>query len=101
MSVNVCLPLFGTPAHEHEAEQAISGKQLGTLGEELRERLQRAADLLERMQSEGWSSQVAMYEIVLTRSGVESGAQAEQQIRAIGIDPCELMIIEEVEDEAD
>src|SRR5262245_61821031 len=101
MSVNVCLPLFGAPADELEAEKAISGKQLRALGHELRERLLKAAELLERMEAGGWSAQPAMYEVVLTRFGVETREQAEQQIRAIGIDPSELMIIEEVEDEAD
>src|SRR5688572_24448158 len=81
MSVNVCLPLFGTPAHELEAENVVMGRHLRTLADELRERLQKAAGLLEKLKESGWIAELAMYELILTRSGVETREQAEQQLR--------------------
>jgi hypothetical protein len=99
MSVNVCLPLFGSPAHELTEEKRVSGRHLRTLGDELRERLQKAADLLDRLEAAGWVAGIAMYELTLTMNGVETREQAEQRLRAIGIDPADLMIIEEVEED--
>src|SRR5438874_5204846 len=98
MSVNVCLPLFGAPSHELEAEGAVRGKHLRTLGDDLRERLQRAADTLDRLEAAGWAATVAMYEIALTHPGVETQEQAEQHLLATGLDPVEFMIVEEIED---
>jgi hypothetical protein len=99
MTVHVCLPLFGEPGRELEGEKTVSGRQLRELGEQLRERLQKAADSLDKLKAGGWTAQVALYEAILTRDGVETREQAEAQLRAAGVDPNELMIVEEVEDE--
>ena len=99
MSVNVCLPLFGAPAHELTEEKRVSGRHLRALGDELRERLLKAANLLDKLEAAGWVAGIAMYEVTLTYDGVETREQAEQRLGAIGIDPVELMIIEEVEDD--
>jgi hypothetical protein len=42
---------------------------------------------------------VALYEIILTRAGVETKEQAEGLLRGAGIDPSELMIVEELDEE--
>ena len=99
MTVHVCLPLFGEPARELEAEGTLSGRQLRELADQLRERLQKAADTLDQLRAGGWQARVAMYEVILTRAGVETREQAEQQLHAVGVDPNEMMIVEEVEDE--
>ena len=99
MTVHVCLPLFGEPARELEGEATLSGRQLRDLAEQLRERLEKAADTLDRLRDAGWQARVALYEVVLTRGGVETREQAEQQLRAAGVNPDEMMIVEEVEDE--
>src|SRR5262249_44734850 len=99
MSVNVCLPLFGDPGRELETQGPVKGQHLRTLGDELRERLQKAADALDRLEAAGWSGNVAMYEVVLTHSRVQTQEDAERELRAAGIDPAELMIVEEVEED--
>jgi hypothetical protein len=99
VSVNVCLPLFGNPGHELEEGGRVQGQHLRTLGDELRERLQKAADVLDRLEAAGWAAHVAMYEVILTRAGVETRADAERELRALEIDPADLMIVEEVEEE--
>lgn len=99
MPVNVCLPLFGDPAHE--LEPGPTGRQLRELGEQLHERLAKAADTLDKLHAAGWSSQVATFDILLTRSDVRTREDAERLLRELGIDPAEFMILEEVEEDAD
>jgi hypothetical protein len=98
MGVNVCLPLFGEPGRELE-EDRVKGKHLRSLGDALRERLNKAADLLDRLEAAGWSAQVALYEVTLARADVETREQAERHLRAAGVDPTELMIIEEFDED--
>jgi hypothetical protein len=100
MAVNVCLPLIGDPSHELEAEP--KARELRQLGEQLRERLAKAADTLDKLQAAGWHAQIAMFDILLVRNDVQTREQAERLLQEVGIDPNELMIVEEVEeDEAD
>jgi putative hemolysin len=99
MAVYVCLPLFGSPAHELEEGTAVKGRQLRTLAGELTERLQRAADLLDQLEAAGWSTQLAAFDVILTRPGVETREDALRQLRAAGLDSDQFMIVEEVEED--
>jgi hypothetical protein len=99
MGVNVCLPLFGNAGHELEEGARLESKQLRALAEVLRERLEKAAEILDRAQSGGWSAIVAMYDAFLTHPDVQTQAEAEQRLLALGIDLAELMIIEDEEEE--
>jgi hypothetical protein len=101
MAVNVCLPLFGHAGHELEEGSAVTGEQLRTFADELRERLRKAGDLLDRLAASGWSARVTMYDAFLSRADVQTHAEAERQLQALGVDPAELMIIEEVEEEGE
>lgn len=101
MSVNVCLPLFGAPVHELEADKNVSGRQLRTLADELRERLLKAAEVLDKLKAAGWNAHVAMYEVGLTHAGVETREQAEQLLRANGVEPSLFMIVEEIDEETE
>jgi hypothetical protein len=97
MGVNICLPLFGAPAHE--LEENPGSKDLRELADALHQRLLAAAEILDRLTQDGWSSQPAMFELLLFHPGVETREQAEQRLRSVGIDPALLMIIEDVEEE--
>jgi hypothetical protein len=99
MGVTVCLPLFGAP--EHELEERATSKELRALADSLRERLLRAADALDRLTADGWSAQPAAFELILSHPGVASKEQAEQRLRAAGLDPQQFLIVEDVEDEED
>jgi hypothetical protein len=99
MAVYVCLPLFGSPAHELEEGVPVKGRQLRTLAGELTERLQRAADLLDRLEAAGWSSQLAAFDVVLTRPGVETREEAVRRLGEADLDPELFMIVEEVDDD--
>ncbi|MBL8798399.1 MAG: hypothetical protein JNM56_31175 [Planctomycetia bacterium] len=99
MAVVVALPLFGSPDREIEATARISGEQLRQLGASLQERLQKAATLLDQLRAAGWTAQVGAYDLLLAHPEVQTQESATQRLHKLGIDPNELMIFEEVEDE--
>lgn len=97
MSVTVCLPLYGNPGRELEG--AVRPRDLRQLGERLLERLGRAAEVLETLQSDGWSAQVGEFDVMLTRPGVETQEEAERLLRRAGVEPEQLLIFEEIDEE--
>ncbi len=104
MGVTICLPLFGNPGHELEREEGevARGPDLRKLGDALRDRLLQAADFLDKLNADGWVAHVAMYDLILSHPQVATREMAEPRLRALGIDPALLLIVEDVEeDEAD
>ena len=99
VAVNVCLPLFGNPGQELEPEAAIQPKHLRELGNQLQEWLQQAADILEKLLAAGWTTQLAMFDIILLHKDVQTREEAERRLQMLGIDPHGLMIVEEIEEE--
>jgi hypothetical protein len=99
MGVTVCLPLFGPPGRELEEGADIKGVQLRKLATELHERLHKAAEMLEKLHVAGWSARVAMYDVILTRLGVETKADAERWLGELELAAEEFLIIEDVEEE--
>ena len=97
MGVTVSMPLFGAPCHE--LEEAVSSKQLRELADSLRDRILAAADILDRLSADGWKSQPAMFELLLSHPRVSTREQAEKKLRAIGVNPQQMMIVEDVEEE--
>ena len=101
MGVTVCLPLFGPPGRELEEGSALKGPQLRRLAAELHERLDRAAETLDRLAAAGWGARVAMYDAILGCPGVETKDDAVRRLTELGVATEELIIIEDVEDEED
>ena len=102
MALYVCLPLFGNPGRELEEGAAVKGKDLRTLAADLNDRLLKAADELDKLLADGWSAEVAMYEVLLMHPTTATREDAERRLRVLGIDPDGLMIVEEIdEDDAD
>jgi hypothetical protein len=99
MAVNVCLPLFGTPGRELEEGAAVRGQQLRELGDALRDRLHEAAAMLDKLAAAGWTTQLAMYEVFLLHDAVQTREEAVRRLRELEIDPEQLMIIEEVDED--
>src|SRR5947209_1883125 len=99
MSVIVSLPLLGPLGQELEEGSAVQGRQLRTLGKDLQARLERAAETLDRLTADGWAARVALYDVLLTRKGVETQEDAVGRLTALGVNPEDLLIIEEVEEE--
>jgi hypothetical protein len=99
MGVTVCLPLFGNPGQELEEGAPARSKDLRDLGDALRERLMHTADALDHLTADGWSGYFAMHDIILNHPQVATRAQAEDRLRAAGIDPAQLLIVEDVEED--
>jgi len=97
MSVTICMPLFGSP--DRELERGARSKDLRTLADSLRERLLQAADDLDKLTAGGWSAQVAMFDLLLSHPHVDTREKAETRLRALGIDPEQLLIIDDVDEE--
>lgn len=100
MAVNISLPLFGGPGHELDEGAPVSGPQLRALGAQLNERLQRAADTVDKLGAAGWSTRVALFDIVVACKGVETAEEARRQLLQLGLDVDQFVIIEELEEEA-
>lgn len=99
MAVNVCLPLFGDPGRELEAEREVRSKELRALADTLGERLRQAADTLDRLTADGWKNQVATFDLVFTHPRIHTREEAEARLRAIEVDPEQMMIVEDVEED--
>jgi len=99
MPVNVCLPLFGNPARELGEGAALRGRDLRELGQNLHQRLEKAADMLEKLQAAGWTARVAEFDVMLTRADVQTRESAERLLREADVELEQLIILEEVEEE--
>lgn len=99
MGVTVCLPLFGPPGRELEEGSDVKGVQLRKLATELHERLGKAADTLDKLHAAGWSTRAALYDVILTRPGVETRDEALRFLAEIGLAADDFIIMEDVEDE--
>jgi hypothetical protein len=49
--------------------------------------------------ADGWSAEVAMFDLILSHPQITTKEQAEERLRTTGIDPAQLLIIEDVEEE--
>ena len=101
MGVTVCLPLFGNPGQELEEGAPVKGQQLRELATQLQERLGQAADVLDKLAGVGWTTQVAMYDVILFYPQANTRAAVVAQMQTLGIDPEGLMIVEDVDEEDD
>jgi hypothetical protein len=99
MGVTVCLPLFGPPGRELDEGSDVKGVQLRQLAAQLQERLNKAAESLEKLHAAGWSARVAIYDVILSRLGVETKEEAERRLGELGLSAEEFIIIEDVEEE--
>ena len=101
MGVEADLFLFGKPAWELDMEEA-SAEEIRKKGDEIKERLYRIAEIMEKLEQAGWERYSAsLYSISFYKEINEE--EAKEELRRLGIDPEEvsLMEIEEEEEEAE
>ena len=101
MGVEADLFLFGKPAWELDMEEA-SAEEIRKKGDEIKERLYRIAEIMEKLERAGWERYSAsLYSISFYKEINEE--EAKEELRRLGIDPEEvsLMEIEEEEEEAE
>jgi len=99
MGVEVDLFLFGKPEWEMNMEE-VSAEEIREKGEELKERLNRIAEIMEKLENAGWErAGASLYSISFYKDiAIED---AKEELRQLGIDPEEvgLMEIEEEDEE--
>ncbi|MCW3132040.1 MAG: hypothetical protein N2V73_04925 [Candidatus Methanospirare jalkutatii] len=99
MGVEVDLFLFGKPEWEMNMEE-VSASEIREKGEELKERLHRIAEIMEKLENAGWErAGASLYSISFYKDiAIED---AKEELRQLGIDPEEvgLMEIEEEDEE--
>jgi hypothetical protein len=98
MGVTVSLPLFGEPGRELEQGSPLNGRQLRELSATLHERLDKAAATLDTLAAAGWSARVSLFDALLHHPQIATREDAELRLRALGVDPEGLIIIEDVGD---
>ncbi len=101
MGVTVCLPLFGNPGHELEEGAPAKGQDLRTLADALRDRLMKTAETVDKLTADGWTTQVAMFDLIVSRPQMSTKEAVEQRLHSLEIDPEPFLIIEDVEDDED
>jgi len=97
MGVEVDLFLFGKPEWEMNIEE-VSASEIREKGEELRERLNRIAEIMEKLENAGWErAGASLYSISFYKDiAIED---AKEELRQLGIDPEEVGLMEIEEDE--
>jgi len=97
MGVEVDLFLFGKPEWEMNIEE-VSASEIREKGEELKERLNRIAEIMEKLQNAGWErAGASLYSISFYKDiAIED---AKEELRQLGIDPEEVGLMEIEEDE--
>jgi hypothetical protein len=88
--VVISFPLFGKPAWELGGENGpVTPQELSELGDDLRDRLHEAAEVVRKVTAAGGDVSVTLYDLALSLPApdIDSEAQARQRLRTLGIDP--------------
>ena len=73
--------------------------RLRSLGKKLHARLDRAAEIVEKLNKEGWDIQLSLYDILLSPPALMTAAAVCQKLKDLGIDPRALSIDEQLGEE--
>jgi hypothetical protein len=92
--------LFGKPGQELNEGSEVTAAEIRELAQCLAERLQRVADIVDKMTGAGWDAQMCLYDVVLSHPYVRTEADARTRLDDLGIDPDEVCLME-LEDEDD
>jgi len=92
----ISLYLFGKPEWELDLDKAEPG-EFRELGDSLRERLYRTAEITEKLEKGGWERSGALYDICFYKE--VKGKEAERELDELGIKEDEIYIFEEEEEE--
>jgi hypothetical protein len=92
--VTVTLHLFLEPADELiPAGKFPSAAEVRDLAKGLHERLCRVADILEKLDQDGWTIHQGVHEITCYHNDLDSEEQVAERLQALGIDPSDVSII--------
>ena len=97
--------LFGKPAWELEIEKKVDVKEIRAKGEELKIRLELAADILEKLEKAGWELSGTLYNVYCySPKKYKTEEECVKALKDLGIDPEDVNIQEmdyECEDDED
>ncbi len=91
----ISLYLFGKPEWELDLDKAEPG-EFRMLGDSLRERLYRAAEITEKLEKRGWERSGALYDICFYKEVKRE--EAEKELEELGIKEDEIYLLEEEEE---
>jgi hypothetical protein len=94
VSVSVTLWLFGKPGHELNEGGEVTADEIRALSQCMKERLEQAADIVEKLTGAGWEAQMGLYDVMLYNPYVRTEADVRTRLDGLGIDPDEVSILE-------
>lgn len=94
--VSISLYLFGKPEWEIDTEKAKPA-EFKKLGEELKARLERAAEIIEKLEKAGWKRSGGLYDISFYKKAKIEDVKKE--LKELGINEKEISIEEDWEEE--
>jgi hypothetical protein len=92
MCASIQLHLFGKPAVYLDEGGPVTAQQLRELGQDLKAHLDKAADALQKLQADGWQVTMCLYDVELVNPSVKTAKEAEERLKALGIDPTDVGI---------
>ncbi|MCW3133184.1 MAG: hypothetical protein N2V78_02505 [Methanophagales archaeon] len=91
----ISLYLFGKPEWELDLDKAEPG-EFRRLGDSIRDRLYRAAEITEMLERSGWERSGALYDIYFYKEVKRE--EAEKELEELGIKEDEIYLLEEEEE---
>src|SRR4051812_30222392 len=79
MPVTIMLYLFGKPGVELREGEDVTPEELRALGDDLKERLTSAAEIVEKLTGAGWDAQMTLYDILLSHPYIDTEPQAAEK----------------------
>lgn len=101
MGVTIMIGLFGKPGQELDEGGAVTADQLRALGKCLHQRLEAAAEIVEKLNNTGWDSTMSLYDVMLSHPYLRTEAEVLDKLHDLGIDPERVCIMEDEEEEFD
>jgi hypothetical protein len=101
MPMTISIPLFWKPEDELPSTcgDEVTEAQLRALAEQLHARLLRAAAIVGRLRGAGWQNSLCLYDVECWTHWA-TPAQAEQELRKLGIDPADVHL-DQLDDDGD
>ncbi len=91
----ISLYLFGKPEWEMDLDKA-EPEEFRRLGDSLRDRLYRAAEITEKLERNGWERSGALYDLYFYKKVKRE--DAEKELKELGIKEDEVHLLEEEEE---
>jgi hypothetical protein len=99
--VNVSIFLWSKPGDALGESEPLSAERLREHSAQLHAHLQRVAAILEKLTAAGWSATMGLYDVSLSHPRVTTADQAKDFLRKLDVDPDDVYIDENEDEEAE